>query len=248
MKKILKRIGLGIGILVVLIILFFVGYGIKAKSIIKIMSPVETKQLVEKVFSIEDTFVNIFLIKDGDQYIAFDGGNDIKIISEELKKLDINPDKIVAIFLTHTDADHNAAIKLFENAKIYLSKEEEQMINGKTSRFFIFGNSIGTNEYELVDNQEIISIGNLKIQGILTSGHTAGSMCFLVDDKYLFTGDALSLKNGQIDSFPGFFNMDIEKATESIEKITTLPKAEYIFTAHFGYSDDYTSAVKNWGK
>lgn len=248
MKKILKRIGLGIGILVVLIILFFVGYGIKAKSIIKVMSPVETKQVVENVFSIEDTFVNLFLFKDGDQYIAFDGGNDIEIISEELKKLDINADKIAAIFLTHTDADHIAAIELFNNAKIYLSKEEEQMINGETSRFFIFGNSIGTNEYELIDNQEIISIGNLKIQGILTSGHTAGSMCFLVDDKYLFTGDALSLENGQIGNFPGFFNMDTEKAAESIEKITTLPNAEYIFTAHFGYSDDYTSAVKSWGK
>jgi hypothetical protein len=35
-------------------------------------------------------------------------------------------------------------------------------------------------------------------------------------------------------------------ATKSISKITKLPGVEYIFTAHFGYTNDYKDAVKDW--
>jgi glyoxylase-like metal-dependent hydrolase (beta-lactamase superfamily II) len=73
-------------------------------------------------------------------------------------------------------------------------------------------------------------------------------MCYLVDDKYLFTGDALSLKDGKVFKFNAFFNMDSKTAYESIGIITKIPTAEYIFTAHYGFTSDYKKAVLNWGK
>ncbi len=85
-------------------------------------------------------------------------------------------------------------------------------------------------------------------QIIITPGHTPDSMCYLINNKYLFTGDALSIKAGKIDKFNEFFNMDTETATKSIEKITRIPVTEYIFSAHYGYSDDYKNAVKDWKK
>jgi len=244
MKRTLKGILAGLGTVVILIILLLGGYMIKAKSEIKTLSPVETMEIVSNLFSVKDSFVNLFLIKDSSQYIAIDAGNNLEAISGELKKLNIDPEKIIAVLLTHTDGDHVAAIKLFRNAKVYLSRPEEQLLNGKKSRFFIFGNKIDTKTYTLIDDQQVINIGNTKIKGILTPGHTAGSMCYLVNDKYLFTGDALSLKNGKINRFNEFFNVDTKSAIASMANLAAIPEAEYIFTAHHGFSHDYKNAVK----
>jgi glyoxylase-like metal-dependent hydrolase (beta-lactamase superfamily II) len=246
MKKIVKRVLLASGIVVVLIGLFFGWYMIKAKSEIKKMTPVETKEITDNIFAIKDSFSDIYLIKDSNSYIAIDAGNDIAIVAQELKKLNINPDNVIAVILTHTDGDHIASIQLFKNARVYLSKQEAQLINGEKSRFLFFGNKIDAKEYTLIDDQQVFRIGNVKIKGYLTEGHTPGSMCYFVNDKYLFTGDALSLKDGRIDTFNDFFNMDSKTATKSIDRITSIPEAAYIFTAHYGYSNNYKNAVKDW--
>ena len=141
-----------------------------------------------------------------------------------------------------------AAVKIFKKAQVYLSKPEGQLLNGQKSRFLVFGNKIATKEYLLIDDQQQFTLGNIKVKGILTPGHTTGSMCYLVNDKYLFTGDALSLKNGKIDLFNMFFNMDSKTAAESIGLITNIPTAEFIFTAHYGFTNDYQKAVKDWRK
>ena len=246
MKKILKRILLGTGILIALIVIFFVGYMLKAKSEIKKMTPTETKEITANIFSIQDSFTNMYFIKDSASYIAIDAGNNIEVVAEELKKLNIDPDMFTAVLLTHTDGDHVAAIKLFKKARIYLSKQEEQLLTGEKYRFLFFGNTIDADEYTLVADQEIFSIGNIKIQGILTPGHTIGSMCYFVDNKYLFVGDALSLKEGKVSPFNRFFNTNTKIATKSMGLITNIPEAEFIFTAHYGYTDDYKTAVQSW--
>jgi hydroxyacylglutathione hydrolase len=246
MKKILKIVLVGISAVFILIIFLSVGYLIKFKSETKKMTPIETGKIVDNIFSIHDSFVNLFLIKDSDQYIAIDAGNNLETVSAELRKLNIAPDKITAILLTHTHGDHVAAIKLFKYAKVYLSKQEEQMINGEKSVFLWFGNKIDTKVYSLINDNQVFNIGNVKIKGFLTPGHTVGSMCYLINGKYLFTGDLLSIKNGKIDKFNEFFNMDTKTAIKSIEKITRISEAEYIFSAHYGYSNDYKNAVNDW--
>jgi len=248
MKKIFKRLFWVIIILILVIGGSFIWYMLKAKAELKVMTPVETQQIVENVFSVRDTFVNMYLVKDGDQYVAIDAGNNADNVAYELKKLKINPDQVIALFLTHTDGDHVAAVKIFKKAQVYLSKAEGQLLNGQKSRFLFFGNKIATKEYLLIDDQQQFNFGNIKVKGILTPGHTSGSMCYLVNDKYLFTGDALSLKNGKIDLFNLFFNMDSKSAAESMGLITNISTAEYIFTAHYGFTNDYKKAVKDWRK
>jgi glyoxylase-like metal-dependent hydrolase (beta-lactamase superfamily II) len=225
------------------------GFAFKAKSELKGMAPIETNEIISNIFAVKSSIVNLFLIKTGDQYIAIDGGNNVKTINNELIKLNIDPNNITAVFLTHTDFDHVAAIKLFTNAKIYLSEQEEQLINGNTARFYsIVGNKIDTKNYELLEDKQILKIGDIKIQGLLIPGHTPGTMCYVINDKYLFTGDALSIKDGKIDKFNEFFNMDTKMAINSIEKLIGIPGMEYIFTAHYGYTDDYATAVQDWKK
>ena len=150
MNKIVKRILIVIGIIALLFTLISVGFIMKFKSETKGMHIIETKKIINNIYSINDSFVNLFLIQDGNQYIAVDAGNNIEKVTGELKKLNINPDKIIAVMLTHTDRDHVAALKLFKNAKVYFSAQEVQMINGKKSKFLFFGNKIDSKEYTLL--------------------------------------------------------------------------------------------------
>jgi glyoxylase-like metal-dependent hydrolase (beta-lactamase superfamily II) len=248
MNKTLKRILIGIGSLLVILILIAGGFGLKMKSEIKKMHVTETAEVIPEVFAIKDSFVDMFLIKDSDSYVAIDAGANVKTIRNELSKLDIDSTKISAVFLTHGDGDHTAALSMFGKAKLFMSRDEEQMINGKTSKMMFYHNSISRNDYNLLDDQQILTIGKTHIQGISTPGHTPGSMSYLINDSLLFVGDAFGLKNGKISKPNAFFSKDMKLAIQSLSKITNLPKAKYVFTAHTGYSNNYSNAMANWDK
>lgn len=71
-------------------------------------------------------------------------------------------------------------------------------------------------------------------------------MCYQINDKYLFTGDILSLHDGKLGKSVKFFDLDHEMTTQSISRIINLAGVQYLLTSHWGISDDYTNAVKGW--
>ena len=243
MKKTVKITLTGIGILLALFFLICLIFIMSSTSIKKKMTPVATGAINERVFAIQDSFVNMYLVKVGDQYIAFDAGNDAKHIEQELNHLNIEKEKVIAIFLTHTDSDHTAALGLFRNATI--SKQEEQMINGRTSRFLFFHTPFYY-DYQLIDDEQTIPVAGATVQGILIPGHTPGTMAYLVDSQYLFVGDGLSLHDGKVGLFNNIFNMDSKIQRESIHKLANLSGVKYLFTAHYGMTDDYSKAFADW--
>jgi len=245
MKKLFKKILLFIGALLLLVILFGAGYLLRSRSAIKKMTPVETMQITDDVYAIKDKYVNMYLVKDGNHFIAIDAGIKKGNVKDELKKLDIDPDRVKAVLLTHSDADHTGALDLFGDATVYLPREEEQLINGKTGRFLFFGNKLSVKEYELLDDKRI-RIGDVKVLPVAVPGHTPGATCYVINDKYLFTGDALSLTGEGIGLFPKFINKSARGARKSMKEMTHLDGVQYIFTGHYGYSNDYSTAVKEW--
>jgi len=245
MKKLFKKILLFIGALLLLVILFGAGYLLRSRSAIKKMTPVETMQITDDVYAIKDKYVNMYLVKDGNHFIAIDAGIKKGNVKDELKKLDIDPDRVKAVLLTHSDADHTGALDLFGDATVYLPREEEQLINGKTGRFLFFGNKLSVKEYELLDDKRI-RIGDVKVLPVPVPGHTPGATCYVINDKYLFTGDALSLTGEGIGLFPKFINKSARGARKSMKEMTHLDGVQYIFTGHYGYSNDYSTAVKEW--
>lgn len=210
------------------------------------MTPVATGKVTDHVFAIKDEFANMYLIRDSIGYIAIDAGKDLPVVEQELKKLKISPDSVLAIFLTHTDMDHVAAVPLFKNAKLYLAAEEVKMLTGEKQKVPGYSNSLSRDDYSQLSDGENVTIGNTQLRGILTAGHTSGSMCFQVNDKFLFTGDILSLHGGKLGGSVTFFDMDHDMTMKSIATVTHIPGVQYIFTSHWGMSDDYANAVKDW--
>ena len=243
MKRFLIFLGAVLGILVVLSGGVFVKLYLETRQ----MNSLETGKIVTSVYAVQDSYVNLFLVKTNNTYIAFDAGNDKSFVQQGLEKLHIDPKRIAAVFLTHSDVDHVAAIRLFPNAAIFLSKAEEQMVNGQTRRFLFMKNHLAP-PYELVEDNQVITISGLKIKGILTPGHTPGSMCFLVNDTYLFAGDTMGIKNGEVTRFNDLFNMDSHRQEQSLAKLAGLSGVKYIFTAHYGFSDSPEIAFRSWKK
>jgi len=106
------------------------------------------------------------------------------------------------------------------------------------------GNNLQQEAYNLLDDGQEIKYPGLTIKCILTPGHTPGSMSYLINGKYLFTGDVLKLINGKVEEFHHFINMDTENDIKSIDKLSRLTGVEYILTAHYGISSDFTGAFK----
>lgn len=243
LTKLLKWLLVSV-IIVVLVLIVFVMVSVFAR---KKMIPVETGLLTEDVYSVKDRYVNVYIVRDGNEFVAIDAGISSENVREQLKKLDINPDRVRAVFLTHTDSDHAGGLSLFRNATVCMHEDEEQMINGEAGRILWIGNKIDAADYILLDDK-IVMTGNIRITPVPAPGHTSGLTCYRVNEKYLFTGDAVSLNKGAIGLFPKYINKNARMAVKSVENITALEGVQYIFTGHHGYSADYNGAVRGYTK
>jgi glyoxylase-like metal-dependent hydrolase (beta-lactamase superfamily II) len=235
-----------IGVIVAVILIIVVGFVLKFKLETSRMRPAETGKISENGYVIKDDFVNMYLIKDDIGYIAIDAGKGIKNVRKGLQELNINADEVIAVLLTHSDMDHVAALPLFTNAKLYMAKEEVKMLNGEKQKIPFVNNKMSRNDYILLNDKQTFQIGSHKINCILTEGHSSGSMCFQVNEKYLFVGDILSLQTGKLGNSVKFFDLDHKMASKSIGKIVNIPNVEFLLTSHWGISKDYKNAVKNW--
>ena len=222
------------------------GFLYKFSSETSVMTPVNTGKISEHGYAIKDEFVNMYLLKDASGYIAIDAGKDIKVIEAEMQKLNINPDEVIAVLLTHSDMDHVAALPLFKNAKLYMARNEVKMLNGEAQKIPGYNNSISRNDYTLLDDNQTFNIGTHKIHCVLTEGHTSGSMCYQINEKNLFTGDILSLHQGKLGHSVAFFDLDHDMTTKSISKIINIQNEENILNTHWGISTDYKYEVKDW--
>ena len=245
MKKIFKIAIITMAAIVVAVSLLMLLYMMKFKKETGAMTSLETQKIIEGIYVLQNDYVNVYILDAGGQYVAFDAGAKTKVISAEMAKLNLNSDKVEHVFLTHTDTDHVSGIEAFSEVEVYLSEDEEQMINGSTKRMALFKNSLET-DYTLLRPHEIKEIGHLEIACIPTPGHTPGSMSFLVNGRYLFVGDNMSIRSGKVGLFNDSFNMDAHAQAESLSKLAQLEGVQYIFSAHYGMTSDFESAMENW--
>lgn len=217
----------------------------KIGSAKKTLVPLETGRLTDDVVVVKDDIANVFFVCDSlAGWVAIDAGKSLEGVAGGMRSLGIDPAEVSAVLLTHTDGDHVGALGLFEGAALYMAREEVQMTDGRTAKKFgVMRNLLPRTNYILLDDRQAVNVGGLKVEGILAPGHTTGMMAFLVNDRYLFSGDVTALKDGRMAPVPAIYNMDTRQATGSMELLRGLPDARYIFTSHWGWSD-YRTAVE----
>jgi hydroxyacylglutathione hydrolase len=194
----------------------------------------------------------VFLYNAGEEFICFDAGFIEGSVRKKIIELGVNPKAIQHVFLTHTDSDHRRGLRLFNNANVYFSADEEQMVNKTRPRFswFWFNQPI-TQAHTLLKDGDIVHAGEASIQAISTPGHTPGSMSYLVNDSALIVGDALRLTKGKVRPFSGLrlasrLSIDVTTQQESIKKLAKLKDISVMATGHTGFTTDFAHAMSEW--
>lgn len=144
---------------------------------------------------------------------AFDHEKIVQLV----KKNSINLTKII---LTHHHFDHvNAAeaVKARTGAEIICHKETSILLRGSSP-------------YDkLIEDGDTFKVGNALVSCKHVPGHAPGSICLVVDDKWLVTGDTLFIGDCGRSDLPGG---SIKTLYESLQKIKTLSDHLIVCSGH----------------
>lgn len=143
----------------------------------------KTQKITGNVFVVKTLISNFFIYCDRNTNICFDAGFMPFIINRELKKININPDSISSVFLTHTDFRYIGGIKLFRNARIHLSRD---ISSKKSEKLISYLNRYKNTSYRKLKDGEVTNIGRVKIKSFVIPDHDPGSMSYIVNDRVLF--------------------------------------------------------------
>ena len=158
---------------------------------------------------------NVFVLRcrESGEGLLIDAANEHELLLDLCKNLNVQQ-----VIETHGHWDHIQAVPQVRDAgySVHITQADAHMLDSYD---------------EILEDDCVISVGRIKLETILTPGHTPGSMCFKVSDKpILFSGDTL---------FPGgpgatqFEGGNFEKIIESIDRrLFILDKETVVLPGH----------------
>lgn len=188
----------------------------------------DTGPVGDQVMAIQDGLVNFYVVRGPEGLVCVDAGWRQHSVEHGFKKLGLDLRDVTAVFLTHRHWDHARCAGLYPNAKVYAA--------GKTVEAPL----------PLIWDGEFVTAAGLLVRVIGTPGHTPDSVCFVVDGRFIFTGDALRLRRGKVVPFPSKFNQDRDAAKRSIRKLAQVQGIECLLTAHTGTTHEVEFAFQDW--
>ena len=226
-----------------------------------IFKPLNTGWIDENVASVREWVAKIFFYRKNGTTIMIDAGYNYDPLEEKMRWLGIKPGEIKHILITHQDTDHVGAVEadspgLFRDAMLYVGEIENRYLTGEVRRKVIYHlyklpQVTIDNEKVLLADGQVFEIDGIKIEAFLVPGHTWGHMAYLIDDKYLFTGDTIWFGADGGYSFISALAEDNKLAVKSLamleEKLRTRNLRPMIITGHTGWTDDleFAFAHKN---
>lgn len=145
---------------------------------------------------------------------------------------------------------------LFRDAALYIGEIENRYLTGEVRRRVIYHlyklpQVTINNEKVLLHDGEVFDIDGIKIECFLVPGHTWGHMVYLVDGKYLFTGDTIWFGADGGYSFISSLAEDNKLAVKSLalleKKLRKRGLHPLFITGHTGWTDnmEFAFAHKN---
>lgn len=101
-------------------------------------------------------------------------------------------------------------------------------------------NPVRLDSYETVRDGDVSYCGDIKVQVIEVPGHTAGHVCYIVDEKVLFSGDCLAVNALGGYSLFDFFTQNPtlnKKSLIRLKEIIEDSSVEVVCTGHSGIWD-----------
>lgn len=243
-----KKILITIGVAAALAVAAFASFNGYLAYITREMAILENGNCIDSVYALKGSMGNMYLVKSGDTWVGFDASDKPEMNLTGCRELGIDPAKVKAIFLTHSDADHVNGLPAFPGAKVYVSKDEVPVITGEKPRQFLWmkgPNKLPVEEYKTLSNGDSVTVGNITVHAIATTGHTAGSMSFRVDES-LFAGDLCLIIDDKIECMVEAFTEDMKQDSISIAEVAKRSDYTRIFTAHSGLSTAKERVFKGW--
>lgn len=228
----------------------------------QIFKPMNTGWIDENVACVREWVANIFFYRKGDTTIMIDAGYNYDRLAEKMSWLGIDPKSIRHILITHQDTDHVGAVEadspgLFKKVKLCIGETENRYLTGEVRRKVIYHlyklpQVTINNKKVLLKDGQTMRIGDIKIKCFLVPGHTWGHMVYLIDDKYLFTGDKLWFGADGGYSFISALAEDNKLAVKSLAILETKLKkigVRLLFiTGHTGWTDNFDFAFAHKDK
>ena len=228
----------------------------------EIFKPLNTGWIDENVACVREWVANIFFYRKGDTTIMIDAGYNYERLAEKMAWLGIDPKSIRHILITRQDTDHVGAVEadspgLFKKAKLYIGEIENRYLTGEVRRRVIYHlyrlpQVTIHNKKQLLKDGETLRIGDIKIKCFLVPGHTWGHMVYLIDDRYLFTGDTLWLGADGGYSFISTLAENNKLAVKSLAvleaKLKKLGVRPLFITGHTGWTDNFAFAFAHTDK
>ncbi len=202
----------------------------------------------------EDTFAiseynhweetHCYLLIDSSSAVLIDTGLGVENIKEAVESLTTLP---ITVLATHVHWEHIGGHKYFPNFAVHES--EISWISGKfpiplevvkknlTQENCNFPENFNIDDYQIfkgipefiLHDNEIINIGNRKLQVIHTPGHSPGHCCFYEPDrKYLYSGDLIY--KGCLYAF--YPTTDPQLFRESVKRIAKLDVKKVLPSHH----------------
>lgn len=129
------------------------------------------------------------IIDTGDGLIMLDSGyqHSLYLVLQNMHSLGLDPMNIKYIVHTHGHVDHCGATRALvemTGAKTFLGAPDRDYVNGKLDLSWAKELDVHLETFEpdvLLQDGDMISLGNTQIKAIATPGHTPGAMSYLFD-------------------------------------------------------------------
>lgn len=170
-----------------------------------------------------------YICISGNEAIVIDPSHHLDTYEEILKKDSI---KLKAVFDTHVHADH------ISGGKELADKWNVPYLMHPYDGIHPIDMLPATFDYEYLKDQFKVKFGNAEIDSLHIPGHTLGNMAFMINGKYLFTGDSIFVNSIARPDLGGKGETWAPIHYESLKRLLALDDTTLILPAHFSKAEE----------
>jgi hydroxyacylglutathione hydrolase len=166
--------------------------------------------------------------------VIIDPGFGSKLEAEEVFSYIVNNGlKVELIVCTHGHPDHtsgNELVKRRFEVPICIHENDAYMLgeSGRATAKFFGYNEVSPPAESLLQDGDLVEIGNEFLKVLFTPGHSPGSIT-LLSERVLFSGDTLFAGSIGRTDFPGSSNSQM---LDSLKKLIRLPSLSLVYPGH----------------